>query len=219
MTPQRTSPGRPLDIAEQFVRVRTSTIAGAYREGGMCLYWAVLLMLHAYTGDGGGPWVSCPTDRISESLGVTTEQVYGAVKHLKRKGFLTTRERGHNGKTAIYDLLLVAGNPEYPATSVAGNPEFPATEVAGNPESPATFESNGIGQSGQSRLDPRITSYSPIAGNPEFPPKRTFKEGSLVEPSCRGETTTPRIQRPHRPAGIAPRELRPIWEVADEELG
>ncbi len=209
MTTQGTSPDRSLGIVGPYIRLRVPEVVGMYHHG-LPLYDAVYLALHAYTGDDDGPWASNSTAQIATVLGVSQEQVSNAVKYLKDKNFIKTRERGHNGKAATYDLLLVAGSSDSTATGVGGNPESPPTKVACSPESPATFESDGIERDDQSRLGSRAPSYSQVGGNPESPPKRTFKEGSFGDPSCPVSSATPMVKVYHRPSGRKPRELYPI---------
>ena len=207
MTAKGASSERPLEIAEQFVRVRVSTVSGMYRAG-MPLCWAVLLMLHSYTGDGDGPWVSYPTARIAGSLGIAIGQVNNAVSYLKKKGILRTCEPGHNGSAAIYDLLLVADGPE----------SIP-TNVADGSESIPTSEGDESEQDGNSRSVSSITTYSQVASDSESLPKRTFKEGSFVEHSCLVYPSAPTPKEYHRPPGRKPREINPVREANDEKLG
>lgn len=76
------------------------------RRGGIPKQAAVLIaLMERQTQDGGRTLVSRPRAEVARELGVSESTVRASIERLKACGVLALVEKGHNGRTSVYEVL------------------------------------------------------------------------------------------------------------------
>jgi CRP-like cAMP-binding protein len=94
-----------------FARVGADTNRAALACGALTVRGAVLVAMLRWprVGASGDVLVSRPRAEVAEELGITTRAVSVAIRDLKERGAIEEVERGHNGRSAVYRVLLPCG--------------------------------------------------------------------------------------------------------------